>query len=327
MASETNSPAEPGNFRTFAIALSAISISAVAGLTVVSVSALRSPSAEPTIQLVQGSATQLAQGQPQLIQEPYVPVPQQQTQPAALPVPPQVTGPSVEEMVRAAQEAAAAIAAGQPATTSQGQPSASSAPLVEQVVQPPSGPTLSELLAHPEAGPAILEQLSLHAGILAPGEVDNGNPIYAFMDPRCPYCHAAYRSLNGKFPIVWLPTLALGTTPEGEATIAGLLGETEAGLVQGRIDTVSLVEDPERLQRLDDVFHNQFRSSAEINDAQRFVIEQNLQTALQLMEHHNEPFGVPTFIIPRPDGTAVVTRGWDETGTMQTITDAYGAGS
>ncbi|UTS82800.1 hypothetical protein [Phaeobacter piscinae] len=321
MASETIAPAETGHFRTFAIALSVISVAAVTGLTVVSVSALRSPAGEPTFQLVQGaSVPQVAQGQqPRIVQEPYVPA-TQQSQQAAIPTAPTVTGPSVEEMVRAAQ--AAAIAANPNAGAS------GAAPELQSVVQAqPTGPTLSDLLAHPESGPQIVDSLKLAAGIEAPGEIDNGTPIFAFFDPRCPYCHAAYEDLNGKYRIKWLPTLALGVTPEGEATIATLLGVTEAAMDGGRMMAASLSDDDQRLERLNTVLSGGRLDGGEITEAQRFVINDNLQIALQLYEYHNEPFGVPTFIIPKPDGTAVLARGWDARSTLETISSAYGTGS
>lgn len=320
MASKTIDTAEAGHFRIFAIALSVISVAAVTGLTIVSVSALHSSSGEPTFQLVQGATD------PQVVQnkqqgdmpESYLPVAQQPQQVAA-PIPPIVDGPSVEEMVRAAQAAALAAQAnaGSNGADSEEHPS---------VHAQRGGPTLSDLLAHPESGPQIVNSLKLAAGIEVPGEIDNGSPIFAFFDPHCPYCHAAYEDLNGKYRIKWLPTLALGVTPEGEANIASLLGVTEAAMEGGQMVAVSLAEDDKRIERLGVVMAGGQLEGGVITDAHRFVINDNLQIALQLYEYHNEPFGVPTFIIPKSDGTAVLARGWDARNTLEAIRSAYGSG-
>lgn len=325
MASAEILPApDASNFRTFAIALSAISISAVIGLTVVSVTSLQNSGATFATAPVQAAAAT------------QVVVPTQQAVIAAVPSspnatggqqqavlqqqPPVLTGPTVEEMVAAAR--AQALALQQQSPTASADPSLQSTTTAD-----PSAPTLTALLANPESGAAILQSLSLAAGIEMPGEADNGTPIYAFFDPRCPYCHAAYKELNGKYRIVWLPTLALGVTPEAESTIATLLGPTEAGLDGGQIVAATLPDDAERSVRLDTVFQGGNLESGTLTDAQRFIIEENLQIALQLYDFHNEPFGVPTFIVPKPDGTAIMVRGWDPAGSEAEIAGAYGDGS
>lgn len=316
---------DANNFRTFAIALSAISISAVLGLTVVSVASLKSGTATVSTLPVQAAVAPVQYVVPQSVaavaggaagaeagQQPA-------TQQAALPQqPPVVTGPTVEEMVAAARAQAQALQ----------QPTTSADPVLQQQATiDPSAPTLTALLANPESGAAILQSLSLAAGIEMPGEADNGTPIYAFFDPRCPYCHAAYKEINGMFRIKWLPTLALGVTPEGEGTIAALLGQTEAGMDGGQMVAATLPDDPERADRLNAVLNSERLEPAEITDAQRFIIDENLQIALQLYDYHSEPFGVPTFIVPKPDGTAVLVRGWDPTGSVAEIQAAYGDGS
>lgn len=244
--------------------------------------------------------------------------------PVTIPNPPATSGPSVEEMVALAQsQAQAAQAAYQSSPNAPQTASAYDGPTPTPVLAAPSGPTLNDLLSDPATGPQILDSLDLAAGILAPGDNDNGRPIYAFFDPRCPYCHAAYKRLNGIYPIKWIPTLALGETEDGLAQMSALIGPTEAAIENGQITSVTLTEDAERLNRLDSFMNGTFRQREQITEAQQYVVDDGLAIGLQLSEYHPEPFGVPFFIIPRPDGTAVVARGWDERNTASEVQAIY----
>jgi glutaredoxin len=197
-----------------------------------------------------------------------------------------------------------------------------------QGVQQEAVSRIATMLDQPDIAGPLVAKLTEASGILSVGEISGSAPVIAFIDPRCPYCHKAYEALNGKVDVLWLPTLALGSPQSGEPIMAGLLGQTEAVMEGGEIVAVSLVEDPERAQRLTDYMIDDKVDLDTITEAQRFVLNDNLALAAELYRFHDEPFGVPTFIVPRPDGTAAFVRGWDDRDTQPEILEAYqGEGS
>lgn len=296
------------NIKTFAVALSSVSVVSILSLaTVAIVVAVSGGSNDPqSVALL-----------PQSVEPPVAQRPDQRG--AAL------EGGSSQQSA-ATQPSQQQIIGQQPPRIAQSQDS-SSVVAQQQPVVTPQRPSINALLATPEPAGAILDLVGQAPAIEVPGDIDNGRPIFAFFDPRCPYCHQAYAALSGQYRIAWLPTLALGQQEQGEPLMAGLLGPTEAAVEAGAITAVTLQEDADRLTRLDNVMRGQRIEPGEMSDSQRFAINQNLTIAMQLYELHSQPLGVPTFIVPKPDGTAVFIRGWDATDTPAEIEAAYGSGS
>lgn len=93
----------------------------------------------------------------------------------------------------------------------------------------------------------------------------------------------------------------------------------------GRIVSVSLPVDESRVARLEAVMAGDKNITGEVSDAVKFVLAENMDMARQIspLAGQNVPFGVPSFIVPRPDGTATFVRGWDKSTTINEIIDAY----
>jgi hypothetical protein len=232
----------------------------------------------------------------------------------------------------AAQTPAPAVAAPQPVQPSFTAPQPTLRPT--PTAAPPQGvqqepvSRISAMLNQSSVAGPLMDKLAEAAAIRVPGELSAERPVIAFFDPRCPYCHKAYEALTGKVDILWLPTLALGSPESGEPLLAGLLGATEATMEGGEIAAVTLPDDPERAARLDAVMRGDDIERGDITEAQRFVANDNLALAVELYRYHNEPLGVPTFVVPRPDGTAAFVRGWDDRETLNEIVTEYqGQGS
>lgn len=189
-------------------------------------------------------------------------------------------------------------------------------------------PNPAEILENPAVVEQLLLTISLAAGIDAPGEATGEFPIFAFFDPRCPFCHQAFLALDGKVSVRWLPTLALGNEAQGAPIVAGIVGATEAAMDGGEIASVALPEDPERLTRLAAAMAGERVAPGEATEAHRFMLDENLDLALQLAPlSGGEPFGVPTFIVPRPNGTMAFIRGWDKERTFDAILEEYTGGA
>lgn len=75
--------------------------------------------------------------------------------------------------------------------------------------------------AHP-----IVDILDGLKGFKYDESVAAADTVYVVYDPRCPYCHSLYEKLeatdlkNKQITIKWLPSLALGVTPEAEKLAA-----------------------------------------------------------------------------------------------------------
>ena len=174
---------------------------------------------------------------------------------------------------------------------------------------------LNQLLAQPEVAGEFLAVLDQLTGVTVEGRRGGEHPVYAFMDPRCPFCHAAFEDLEGEVDVRWIPTLALGAGGDGVA--ATLLGPMSAEHGEdGAIARVALEPDEGRIDR----FSRQLRAEGEglaitrqtLTPEQDFALQENLTVLRQLYGRQSALMGVPTFVVPAEDGTALMLRGYDE---------------
>jgi hypothetical protein len=96
----------------------------------------------------------------------------------------------------------------------------------------------------------------------------------------------------------------------------------EATLDSGDVvPNATLSDDPARGQRLADIMQGSARPpEAELDEAQRFVLDENAELFRLLSRGAEEMRAVPTFFVREPDGTAVWLRGFDD-GTADEIAD------
>ena len=174
---------------------------------------------------------------------------------------------------------------------------------------------LNQLLAQPDVAGEFLAVLNQLTGVTVEGRRGGEHPVYAFMDPRCPFCHAAFEDLEGEVDVRWIPTLALGAGGDGVA--ATLLGPMSAERGEdGAIARVALEPDEGRVER----FSRQLRAEGEgltitqptLSPEQDFALQENLTVLRQLYGRQSALMGVPTFVVPAQDGTALMLRGYDE---------------
>lgn len=175
---------------------------------------------------------------------------------------------------------------------------------------------INALLSRTDVAAEFLGVLDRLAGITAPGGISpEGFPVYAFMDPRCPFCHQAFEDLEGQVEVRWLPTLALGDGGNGDAISATLMGEMTAERNDaGEITGVRFADDAQREERLAQQLGDRDMplTSRTLTEEQSFALTENLTVLRQLYGRQGNLLGVPTFIVPRADGTAVMLRGYDD---------------
>ena len=179
-----------------------------------------------------------------------------------------------------------------------------------------SRPPLNDILTDPAVTAEVVASLDQAEGVLRPGSDGDREPvIYAFYDPQCPYCHAAFEDLDGRHAVKWMPLSTLG--PRSDELHAHILGPAtldESRLEGGEtVPRARLDDDPERGERFAAVMRDEARPPAgELADAQSFVLGENAELFRLLSQGAEEMRAVPTFLIREPDGTAVWLRGFDE---------------
>lgn len=181
---------------------------------------------------------------------------------------------------------------------------------------------INAVLARPDLAEEFTNILGSLNGIDAPGDLaPEGGPVFAFMDPRCPYCHRAYEDLAGVVSVRWLPTLALGDG--GDDIASTLIGAATAQRdADGAITGVTLDADSGREARLDAQLGSGRMeiTSSTLTEEQTFVLLENLTVLRQLYGAQGSLLGVPTFIVPKADGTAVMLRGYDPSVIEEIVT-------
>lgn len=125
---------------------------------------------------------------------------------------------------------------------------------------------------------------------------DGERPIYVFFDPRCPYCHKAHDALDGKLPLRWIPVAALGNSGDVGAKIRAILGAAnpaqalKSAFAKKDLAAPVTVVDDKALEDAENIF----------SVVQSFLSRAGATT-----------LGVPTFVVPRADGSLGFYVGFD----------------
>ena len=146
--------------------------------------------------------------------------------------------------------------------------------------------------------PAVAARVFEVLGRLAAVEDRAGKPegeplVYVFFDPRCPYCHAAYKALHGKVAARWIPVVVLGEPDKGRAMARAILGANDpVAALTATFDRTAFSAPP----------------NAEL-DAK---LNENLEAFAAIFQASpgSRP-GVPIFMIPRPDGRLTMLVGYE----------------
>lgn len=190
----------------------------------------------------------------------------------------------------------------------------SAAPTSAPVAPEPVGPQglnaegvptqLAPVLSDPETVASLMSALSQATAFEAQGETSQEQPIYAFFDPRCPYCKRAMQELNGKARINWIPVSTLGDLQSGSDLIEGMrtldVEAAVSSVAEGSIPAATGTEETQG------------------------QLQDNASILLALYEGALDVVAVPTFLVPRADGTAMFYRGFND-GDGAKLIEAYGS--
>ena len=99
-------------------------------------------------------------------------------------------------------------------------------PVIAPVSQPQSADQAS--ITDPAIASKVQETLFALQGVDDFGkDLSAQKIIYTFFDPRCPYCGEAFKAMNGKLPVKWIPVIVLGNPEEGSLIAASLLSSPD----------------------------------------------------------------------------------------------------
>ena len=146
--------------------------------------------------------------------------------------------------------------------------------------------------------PAVAGKVFGHLAKLAAvedraGKPEGGPTVYIFFDPRCPYCHAAFKALQSKVAARWIPVVVLGNPEDGRALARGILAANDPiGALRATFDKQGMRGAP----------------STEL-DAK---LTENMEAFAAIFQASPQTRpGVPTFFIPRPDGRLTMLVGYE----------------
>ena len=167
-------------------------------------------------------------------------------------------------------------------------------PVVAAAQATPEAPTNAQGIEDPAVAARVFEHLArLSAVEDRAGKPQGGPTVYVFFDPRCPYCHQAFRALQGKVAARWIPVIVLGNPEDGRAQARAILSANDpVGALRTTFDGQGM----------------RGGASPEL-DAK---LQENMEAFAAIFQASpgTRP-GVPTFFIPRPDGRLTMLVGYE----------------
>ena len=193
-----------------------------------------------------------------------------------------------------------------------------------------AGDTLSinAMLSDKEVATNLLAMLERQGGIDIDGAEGMEHRVFVFFDASCPYCHQLYLDMDGAVDSKWLPTLALG--PNSGPMVEYIMGKdaisTKNG-ANGKVESISVTADPDRAARLRKVVGGGEKPAVAypISAEAEFVTQENETLMRYFYGPQSHLIAVPTIIVEKPDGTAVMLRGYEDT-TVKQIREIQGRG-
>lgn len=132
-------------------------------------------------------------------------------------------------------------------------------------------------------------------------EATDKNTIYAFVDPRCPFCQRAHRALNGKYSVRYLPISVLGDETTMNGALPGIRGVFRSGDRAAALNKVMETGDVSGLDVSPDG-----KLDADVN------ANMEVWAGLSARLPDQQP-AVPLFVVPEgKSGNVAVVKGWHD---------------
>lgn len=147
-------------------------------------------------------------------------------------------------------------------------------------------------------GRQVMGTLAKLEGVVdAPAGTKDDAIVTVFFDPRCPYCLAAFKAMQGKIAARWVPVLTLG--------------ENESG----RRITAAILSAPDRVAALKAAFEAKASGTgvpeADVTPEILANLQENHQSIAGVFAASpGQTPGVPTIFVPRTDGRMAIMFGY-----------------
>lgn len=186
------------------------------------------------------------------------------------------------------------------ATGAGGQANAGPAAAAPTAVQAPNAaPAGSQSAAFatiedPKVAKQVVETLAKLEGVTdVPAGASSDRIATIFFDPRCPYCHAAFKAMHGKVAARWVPVVVLGEPEAGKRMAAAILSA------------------PDRLAALKSVLDGKGDGGEPSAELAAKLEENRTAFASVFAASPSLRPGVPTMFVPRPDGRLAIMVGYE----------------
>lgn len=161
------------------------------------------------------------------------------------------------------------------------------------------------VLDNAELAARLIEAVSKTSSITTAGkESQTGTPVFAFIDPRCPYCAKAATELVGNVPVTWISTTVLGDSENGLRLVEALQSSEDPELALEQMHTGQLVP-------------------KEPSNDTREAVNENAGVLYSIYAGAENSIAVPTLLVPEADGTLRLFRGFGD-GDGAKVIAAYG---
>lgn len=165
---------------------------------------------------------------------------------------------------------------------------------VLNAAQPGSQSAAFATIEDPKVARQVIETLGKLEGVSDIPEGASSDRIATiFFDPRCPYCHAAFKAMHGKVAARWVPVVVLGEPEAGKRMAAAILSA------------------PDRLAALRSVLESKGESGEPSAEMVAKLDENRVAFASVFAASPSLRPGVPTMFVPRPDGRLAIMVGYE----------------
>lgn len=155
---------------------------------------------------------------------------------------------------------------------------------------------LGAILGVPAKAGQLSEALNRTFKITTEGGTVADRSIFAFFDPRCPYCKAAMGELAGEAKVTWIPVALLPEPDKSLPLIAAVQKAAESGNSKDAITSMSAGT----------------LAPGEVTDELKARVGENAQVLLALYDGATDALGVPAILVQRPDGTIKMFHGFSK---------------
>lgn len=168
-------------------------------------------------------------------------------------------------------------------------------------------------LSVPSIGHEVMQQIvKLHGYVRpqagSPAAVDPSTVVTVFFDPRCPFCHRLFQAIDGKVPVRWIPVPVLANPEEGvRASVMILNAPGDKGKAMD--DAFAYVGEGAVGHTMQQ--RQQWLDAIKPTDSDKHILQDAISAFVAVHKARPGSIGVPSVLIPHPDGSVTLRDGYE----------------